>query len=323
MKTRTALLAVLVLACAVAVQASTVSVEAEDHYQAARTLLDTGQTDAALGAIQQAIHVDPQRAPYFELLGRIHLTRLDYPAAQLAFAEATRLDPANATTAALAARLVRKVGIRSYAEGVEAFNAKRWGVARQKLKEALQIGNLPEEHMAIAQQDLIVATFAESRVAEEIARIKEARIADARSYNARRVYPREDARYVGGTTGAGVLVVGRVLERTDDPATRTSVLIVSPERAGAYTRPAYEDDHHVWVRTRALLPDDPRAVRGALVEVNGLQTADGPAGYRLAVNADQLRFDLDRGGRGLAGPLVVDYLSFNAEQRANLPEGEH
>jgi cytochrome c-type biogenesis protein CcmH/NrfG len=62
----------------------------------ARTLLDAGQVDLALAAIQEAIQLSPRQAEYFVLLERVPLVRGLIPESQLAYGEAARLDPANA-----------------------------------------------------------------------------------------------------------------------------------------------------------------------------------------------------------------------------------
>lgn len=299
--------------------------DVERRVREARFLLDTGRLDEALSSANALILASPQNAAAFNILGRVHLVRGSMPEAQLAFAEAARLDPSNTEAAAIAGSLVRKAGLKAYVEGIDAFNRKAWKRAAVLLKQALQMGNLPAEHSAIAQQDLIIAEFSATRVTEEIRAIQQARVDASRAYLARRITPVDAASYPA-TNGPGNAVnfVGRIVDRRDDPRTSTSQLVVTMRQSSYDYRDESLGSGYFSVFTRGPLPHDARATRGALVEVRGhiieANGAYGASAPRTAVLADYLDFSQDS-NRGLAGPLRVNYLRFNDEQRQNLPPG--
>ena len=287
----------------------------------AKQLLDTGRLDEALAATDAAIQADPNNPKCFAMLGRVQLTRGDTARAQLAFSEAARLDPHDMEAAVLSGSLTRKAGVRAYAEGVEAFNHRQWGVAAQRLELAIRMNNLPPEHMAIAQQDLIIARFSQSRVADQIRAIQQARKDQMESWTARRItFPDAEGDPVTNGPGNPADFVGRVAERRD-VAGHTLLWVAT--RESSYNSPSIETTRGTFlVMTPYPLAPDPRTDRGAIVEVRG-HPVDPPSGAgtfgvpRVAVAAEFLDFSLD-GGRGLAGPLRIDFLKFNEEQRANL-----
>jgi hypothetical protein len=127
---------------------------------------------------------------------------------------------------------------------------------------------------------------------------------------------------VSNAPGNPVAFQGRLLERHDVAGGTELVVSLRPRgnrdrfAAGAFS-----------IYTPYPIAPDPRLARGALVWVTG-HLIDQPASARpgaprVSVMADRLEAELELPGRGLAGPLRVDFLRYTAEQLENLPPGSY
>jgi hypothetical protein len=276
------------------------------------------------------------------LLGRIQLIRRNLSEAQVAFAEASRLDPDSLEARALADRLARKLGTVYYAQGLEAFHSKAWIQARELLEKALAQERLGPEHSAIAQQYVVISRFAEARVRQEIAQIQAKRALADQAFTARSI-SLHDATHYPASHGPGNFVEfqGWVVERSDDPGSGATELIVASRRSAYLSRANFESAAWFAVVTPRPIPDDPRVGAGSVIQVQGRLIDPSSAGLsgrphgimrpRVVVMADAIGFSRE-GPRGhgvapffastppgLAGPLRIDFLRYTDEQRRNLP----
>ncbi|MBI3892225.1 MAG: tetratricopeptide repeat protein [Candidatus Wallbacteria bacterium] len=138
-------------------------------------LYRAGLFDQASEESERALTLNPALALPHRVLGLIMLSKQKPVEAHAYFTEAVRLDPKDEISQAQVSKLAKQLGLLHYNNGLFFFQQQEWAKAKEELQQAMAEGNLSPEQSALAQQYLVIAEFSAARVAQQIAKLQEAR----------------------------------------------------------------------------------------------------------------------------------------------------
>ena len=256
---------------------------AQISYRLALNLYRIGHFDKAEAQVERAMQINPNKAEYYHLLGRIQGDRGKPAEAYNALNEAARLNPDDKVAKDEADRLANKLGLYYYNAGLYYFQQQSWTKAKDLLKRAIEKGNLNPEQMAVAQQYLVISEFSSAKVAEQIKAIQSEREFVENGSTARKIQVQDaEGRPASYPAGSYVDFLGWIVARKD--GADSSDLIVTKNyrevevreqriRNGEEGDGGFRSNSRMaeWytIRTPRVLPSDPRIAPSSRVRVKG------------------------------------------------------